>query len=52
MNHSNCFRQLSPRFNATVQGVKWIVMSDPVTMSKMQLDEFRMSVAHFDDSKV
>lgn len=35
-----------------LQGVKWIVMSDPVTMSKMQLDEFRMSVALFNDSKV
>lgn len=34
------------------EGVKWIVMSDPVTMSKMQLDEFRTSVALFDDSKV
>eukprot|EP00904_Undaria_pinnatifida_P010066 jgi/Undpi1/618/HiC_scaffold_10.g04082.m1 len=34
------------------EGVKWIVMSDPVCMSKMQLDEFRTSVALFDDSKV
>ncbi|CAN0071650.1 unnamed protein product, partial [Laminaria digitata] len=34
------------------EGVKWIVMSDPVTMGKMQLDEFRTSVALFDNSKV
>ena len=38
--------------NVMPQGVKWIVMSDPVCMSKMQLDEFRTSVALFDDSKV
>ncbi|CAN0330445.1 unnamed protein product [Laminaria digitata] len=35
-----------------LQGVQWMVMSEPVTMSKMQLDEFRTSVALFHDSKV
>eukprot|EP00904_Undaria_pinnatifida_P010044 jgi/Undpi1/616/HiC_scaffold_10.g04080.m1 len=34
------------------QGVKWIVMSDPVTMSEMQLEEFRTSVSLYQDSKV
>lgn len=42
----------SPSFDVMVQGVQWIVMSEPVTMGKMQLDEFRTSVALFHDSKV
>ena len=36
----------------TPQGVTWIVMNEATIVSKMQLDEFRESVALFDDSKV
>ncbi|CAN0142143.1 unnamed protein product [Ascophyllum nodosum] len=34
------------------EGVTWIVMNEATIISKMQLDEFRESVALFDDSKV
>lgn len=34
------------------EGVTWIVMNDPTIMSKMQLDDYRTSVALFEDSKV
>ena len=36
----------------TPQGVTWIVMNKPTTISKMQLDAFRKSVAMFPNSKV
>jgi len=34
------------------QGVTWIVMNEPVIIGKIQLEDFRSSVALHDDSKV
>eukprot|EP00904_Undaria_pinnatifida_P001019 jgi/Undpi1/10918/HiC_scaffold_3.g01444.m1 len=34
------------------EGVKWIVMTSPTVIGKMQLDEFRASISSFEDSKV
>ena len=38
--------------NAAAQGVKWVVMNSPTVIGKMQLEEFRTSVAVFENSKV
>lgn len=34
------------------QGVEWVVMISPTVIGKMQLDEYRTSVAIFESSKV
>ncbi|CAN0329664.1 unnamed protein product, partial [Ascophyllum nodosum] len=34
------------------EGVKWIVMTEPVIIGRAQLEDYRKSVASYDDSKV
>eukprot|EP00904_Undaria_pinnatifida_P001020 jgi/Undpi1/10919/HiC_scaffold_3.g01445.m1 len=34
------------------EGVKWVVMTSPTVIGKMQIDEFRASISGFENSKV